>query len=344
MARISSCTASQPGSDRPRSRTAMSRRTRLDLVILTDPRYVASEASDWYSRQVLQEDGLVASALQQRGLRFARIAWSDEHFDWSGTKAALFRSTWDYFDHFAEFSEWLDRVSRVTELINPAELVRWNCDKHYLRALEQQGIRVPPTLFLEPGTRTTLPALLASTGWREAILKPAVSGAARHTYRVNAGGAAQLDSVFQRLLAEETLLFQRFEETIVSRGEVSLVVIGGRFTHAVRKIARPSDFRVQDDHGGTVHPHTPSASEVALAEQCVAACSPHPFYARVDCIQDDTDRPTLMELELIEPELFFRFYPPAAEALAGVVAEHLRAGGAPTPESTPPAVVIRKSS
>ena len=110
---------------------------------------------------------------------------------------------------------------------------------------------------------------------------------------------------------------------VSAEGELSLIVIDGRTTHAIRKTARAGDFRVQDDHGGTVHPHVPAADERAFAEAAVAACPSCPLSARVDFVRDPAGGFRLMELELVEPELFFRFHPPAAQALASALAEKL---------------------
>ena len=122
-------------------------------------------------------------------------------------------------------------------------------------------------------------------------------------------------------------MLQPFQRVILDSGELSLMVIGGRHTHAVRKVAQPDDFRVQDDHGGTVHPYAPTADEIAFAERAVAACDPAPVYARVDMLHDNDGALAVMELELVEPELFMRLHPPAAEALADRIAVALQAGG-----------------
>jgi glutathione synthase/RimK-type ligase-like ATP-grasp enzyme len=119
------------------------------------------------------------------------------------------------------------------------------------------------------------------------------------------------------------MLIQPFQRDVLEGGELSLIVIGGRCTHAVRKRARPGDFRVQDDHGGTVHPHPATPEEIAFAESAVACCPSPPAYARVDAVRDAAGQLRVMELELIEPELFFRFHEPAARALADAIAKTL---------------------
>ena len=102
------------------------------------------------------------------------------------------------------------------------------------------------------------------------------------------------------------MMFQEFLNDIIKSGEISLVMIGGKYTHAVRKIAKNGDFRVQDDHGGTVERHQATNKEIIFAENCIKQCPFNPIYARVDIVYDNNNNPSLSELELIEPELWFR--------------------------------------
>lgn len=298
--------------------------TEFDVIVLTADAHLRAPAEDdWYNRQIHREDALLIDGLRANGLRAARRSWSDPAFDWSSTRSAILRSTWDYFRRLAAFRVWLQRARQATRLINDAALVDWNLDKRYLADLAAAGVDVVPTHYVERGSADTLAAVMAQHGWREIVFKPAVSGAARLTHRVDATTRAGLEAEFARAVAAEAMLVQPFLRRVLDDGELSLIVIAGRFTHAVRKRARPGDFRVQDDHGGTVHPHDPAPEEIAFAEAAVASCPAAPAYARVDAVRDATGRLCVMELELIEPELFFRFHPPAARALADRVAAQL---------------------
>jgi len=158
--------------------------------------------------------------------------------------------------------------------------------------------------------------LLQETGWGNIILKPCISGASRHTYKLNKDNITAHEDIFQSLILKEAMMLQPFQRDIVEKGEVSLMVMGGEFTHAVLKVAKAGDFRVQDDFGGTVNVYDPSPEEMAFAESAVAACSPQPTYARVDIIKDNNGELAVIELELIEPELWFRLNPNAAKVLA----------------------------
>lgn len=294
-----------------------------DVALLTEQRYTASVASqgDWYLANILNDDGLLQSALSRRGLSSVRVDWADPLVDWSSFRCAVFRTTWDYYERLPEFMEWLARVERQTRLCNSPSTVRWNSDKHYLADLAACGIPVVPSRFVERGSTATLLELLDETGWREAVIKPCVSGTARHTYRVEPRTAGDVDAKVRELLAAESLILQPFQQDIVDRGEDSLMVINGRFTHAVRKVPKAGDFRVQDDHGGTAYPYQPTEDQIELAERAVAACKHPASYGRVDLVRDNLGAHAVMELELIEPELWLRNHPPAASALAETISQ-----------------------
>jgi len=290
----------------------------FDVALLTDRRYTAFTAAegDWYLQNILDDDGLLQEALTRRGLTSVRVDWADPDIDWYRFRCAVFRSTWDYHERFAEFSAWLGRAERATRLCNSGSTVRWNVDKHYLADLAERGVPVVPSRFLERGSTRMLADVLAETGWDEVVIKPCVSGAARHTYRVNRGTAVACQPLLTALLAAEAMIVQPFQADIARTGEDTLMVFNGRYSHAVRKVAKPGDFRVQDDHGGTVHEYRPTDERIALAERAAAVCRPVPVYGRVDVVRDNDGRLAVMELELIEPEMWLRFHPPAAEAFA----------------------------
>jgi len=231
----------------------------------------------------------------------------------------VFRSTWDYFDRFPEFSKWLEQVSGQTRLINPYSIIQWNIDKHYLQDLSNKGINIPPTLYIEPGNSRSLQGIIQETGWSDSILKPCVSGTARHTYRLHPGNIAAHETVFNELIAVESMMLQEFQAKVISKGEMAFVLFGGKYSHAVLKRARSGDFRVHEDYGGSVEAYIASQAEIDFAENIVAVCDPLPVYARVDAIWDNNNKLCVSELELIEPELWFRLFPQAAELFADAI-------------------------
>lgn len=296
---------------------------KCDVVILTDSRYVTQTDDSEYVANIFHEERLLTQALQQHGLTVLRKDWACTDFDWSTTNCAIFRSTWDYFDRFNEFKTWLNDVSKQTNLINSADQIRWNMDKHYLRDLEKMGIRIVKSHFIKRGQTQTLKEIITELGWNKIILKPTVAGAARHTYKIELNEVQKFENIFEKLIKQEDMLIQPFQNNITKKGELSFVVIDGEYTHSVLKKAKSGDFRVQDDFGGTVHNYNATDKEIAFAEEVVKACTPLPAYARVDVMWDNDDKLAVSEVELIEPELWFRLNPPSAEKLAKVIADRL---------------------
>ena len=295
----------------------------IDVVVLTDSRYLEDSNTDPYKHNVFYEDELVVNALKNQGLNVLRLAWDDVTFNWSFTKYILFRTTWDYFDRFDEFSKWLNEVSKQTKLLNSEAIIRWNIDKHYLLDLKDNNVHIAVTHYIEKGEKSTLQELHNRLGWTETVLKPCISGGARHTYKLNQDNISTHENVFKKLIREEAMMLQPFQHQIVVKGEVSMMVINGQFTHAVLKIAKAGDFRVQDDFGGQVYEYIPTKSEIVFAENTVKACIELPIYARVDIFTDNKGLIALAELELIEPELWFRNYPKAADMLAKAIKERI---------------------
>ncbi len=287
-----------------------------DVVVLTDERYFNPKEPNEYVNNVLKEDRLVLSALEKNGLKVEKIAWSDSSFDWSLTKYALFRTTWDYAERFNEFSDWLMAVSVKTKLINDYDLIVWNLDKHYMNDLKRKGVNIVETYFIEPKDARSLKEIHHELGWKETVLKPAISAAAKDTYKLNENNLEDHEPKHQELIQTESMMLQPFQNSVVEKGEISLMMMGGKYTHAVLKKAKSGDFRVQDDFGGTVHDYTPTEAEIDLAVASINACSKRPFYARVDIVEDNNGKPAISELELVEPELWFRRNEKAADVLA----------------------------
>lgn len=289
---------------------------KYDITLLTASTYLDPKDPDWYIQQILTEDELLRSALEQQGLRVYRIDWTNKDFDWSTTASVVFRAVWDYTNRYEEFLSFVNSIPSKTKLINPQETILWNLDKHYLRDLQYRGINVPQTIYIEKEERITLRELHQRNNLSETILKPVMSAGARHTYRLNMQNLEHHETIFQQLVKNEAMMLQPFLHSIIECGEITLVIIGGKYTHAILKKAKIGDFRVQDDFGGSVHSYIPTKEEITFAEHVVSVCSPIPSYARVDIIIDNNGNLAVSELELIEPELWFRFQPNAATALA----------------------------
>ncbi|HWA06517.1 MAG TPA: hypothetical protein VG961_08215 [Ignavibacteria bacterium] len=297
---------------------------KFDITLLTSSKYMTTEPGDEFVDNILEEDRLLVAALEKRGLKVTRTYWDDPEFNWADTKCVLFRTPWDYFNRYDEFEPWLKKAGKVTKFINPLDVIYWNIDKHYMLDLEKAGINIPPTFFIEPGDKRSLTEITAELNWEEFILKPAISGGAWHTYRMNRENISEHESVFTELIMDRSMLVQEYQKSILSRGEVSYMVFGGKFTHAVLKKGKSEDFRVQENFGGTVQDYSPTREEIEFAQLVVEKAKPGIIYARVDVMKDNKSKLTLGELEVFEPALWLRKHPPAADLLADLIAGVVR--------------------
>lgn len=268
------------------------------------------------------ESHLLVAALARRSITAELVPW-DSAQQWAAFRLVVVRTPWDYFARLPEFLAWARTTSALTDFVNPLRVIEWNSHKAYLRELARAGIATVPTLWLEHGA-VDAASQLGALGWGEVVVKPAVSIGAIGALRARTSDPACAHHV-EQLVAAGDVMVQPFVASVAATGEVSLIYFGGVFSHAIRKQPAPGDFRVQDMYGGTIHAHEPSAAEYELASRALA-CVPAPTaYARVDLVEFD-DKPAVMEIELIEPELFLGVSAHAAERFADVLQARYAAG------------------
>ena len=289
------------------------------LVLLTEKRFVSHTGANLVSQNVQAEAVRLKRALEDLGIRSRRVDWSSKDFDWSSADNCLFRTTWDYFERWPEFSTWLNKVKSLTTLINSPKIIHWNTDKHYLKDLESKGCPVIETLYIPKGSNIPLSKMASQFDVTDVVVKPTVSGAGRHTYRITTSNINEFESTFLELNNSEDYMLQPFLPSVLDDGEATLVLFDGTFSHAIKKRAAKNEFRVQDDHGGTVHHHEATQEEIECAEQAFAACEETPVYGRVDMVKGFDGKPKIMELELVEPELWLRFDDKAATKFARAI-------------------------
>ena len=290
-----------------------------DITLLTCRAYYKPDIVTPYIQNILLEQELLKSAFEAQGLKVDITYWDNPTYEWQETKSVLFRTIWDYFERFDEFWDWLEQVKTKTRLINSYELIKWNIDKHYLKDLSSWGIETVPTYFADKGCNMKLHEIAKRNQWKDLVIKPAISASAFKTYKILANEIQANEKLFNSLVQERNMLVQPYFETITQLGEASLMVLDGKFTHAILKKAQPGDFRVQDDFGGTVHNYIPTKAEINFAEEVFKTCKTKPVYGRVDIVWDNDKNFYLSELEIIEPELWIRNYPKCAERIAEAV-------------------------
>jgi hypothetical protein len=250
---------------------------------------------------------ILAAALEQRGVTVEVRAWDDPSVDWSEARLTMLRSPWDYVDAVDAFVAWVQHVAPHTSFWNPAPLVEWNVHKSYLLDLAERGAPVVPTVVLLCDSAAALDGIADAQGWNTLVVKPAVGVGALGAGRFDVGdpqGQAHLDG----LLTAGDVLVQPFVPSI-AEGEVSVVLVDGRATHAVRKRPAAGDYRVQENYGGgTELVDDPPAAAVELAERVVAVLPQATLYARIDMLPIGNHWHVL-EVEVTEPSLWLDLAP-----------------------------------
>lgn len=256
------------------------------------------------------DDDLAREPLRELGWTVEAVPWRSST-TWDEFEAVVIRSPWDYQDDPAGFLAILGRIEGSGALLfNRLDLVRWNLEKTYLRDLAAGGVPIVPTIWrdrLDPGS---LAALFDEVGTREIVLKPVIGANADGAYRLDRDSITTRSGEVESYYARRALMAQPMIGTILTEGEYSLFYFDGSYSHAIVKTPKAADFRVQEEHGGVIRPIRPDGDLLAAGAKVLETLSDHaepPLYARVDLVRAAEAGPyLLMELELIEPALYFR--------------------------------------
>jgi hypothetical protein len=215
-------------------------------------RRVALATSERWPELSADDSGL-SGELRTFGVETTPAVWTDERVDWRTFDLVVVRSCWDYHLRIDEFRAWIDRLERDhVRLLNPPSVLRWNMHKRYLLELESKGIPIPKTRLIEDGG--------------DVVAKPAISASAHATQRMSG------DIIIQEFVAE-----------VLEKGEWSLMFFDRVFSHAVKKLPKSGDFRVQEELGGASTPMKPPAHVLDAAGRVLAQMTDDDIlYARID--------------------------------------------------------------
>jgi glutathione synthase/RimK-type ligase-like ATP-grasp enzyme len=275
------------------------------------------------SHDVDEDFAPLRDALRAAGANVQSADWDDPSVDWSAFELAVLRSTWDYSIRLEEFLSWASATAVRTRLINPLRYVRWNVDKHYMKDLAAAGMPVIPSHFIEPGqnARGEAERFISSVAAPEIVVKPAIGAGSRDARRHDRENIAAMAEHVQRLLdSGRSALLQPYLDSVDERGETALIFYDGRFSHAIRKgalLRRGGEAERGLFASENITPRVPTEDELKIAQRVLGAIPfGMPLYARVDLLHDERGTPTVLELELTEPSMFFAHAPEAAARFA----------------------------
>lgn len=255
-------------------------------------------------------DNLLIQPFSQHGVHVDVISWHVTDIDWSQYDAVIVRSTWDYQEHADAFIDKLIEITKHdTVLINPLSLMQWNISKRYLQILQTQGITIIPSVFFDSVAISDIYAQFAYFDTQEIIIKPLISANSDNTFRLDHTNLIAQAGPLSNIFSTTPCVIQPFLDSVINEGEYSLFYFNGEYSHTIRKVPKSGDFRVQEEHGGELITVIPDERQLSAAAKVLAALPEKSLYARVDLIRNPRaqkdDIWQLMEVELIEPSLYF---------------------------------------
>jgi len=254
-------------------------------------------------------DNLLDAPLAQLDWETETISWRDKNVDWDQFEVVIIRSPWDYQQHPTEFMEVLKTIeASKSRLENNFELVKWNFNKSYLMELETNGIEIVPTMWKRSWQSNEIECYFEYYRTDQIILKPVISANADNTYWLKKADFQQQLEAMEASFSSIDYMVQPFMEAITNEGEFSLFYFGGEYSHCILKTPEKDDFRVQEEHGSSLKLVKPEENLLAHANKVQQQLKPEPLYSRIDLVRTETGF-ALMEVELIEPSLYFNMDP-----------------------------------
>jgi glutathione synthase/RimK-type ligase-like ATP-grasp enzyme len=247
-----------------------------------------------------ENDRLLIPIFEEKGHTLNAEIWDNPEVQWSAYDLVLIRSTWDYYLKPVEFQSWVSQfVHTKTQLLNSPEIILQNTHKFYLKTLSDKGIAIIPTRFSSDEI-----AIESLQIWEKVVIKPAISAGSHETEVFETAHLSQ--ETLNMKIGEGDWLIQPFLEEIKESGEISMLFFGGEFSHAIQKVPKSGDFRVQKQFGSQYIHFEPSVHLIQQAKHTVEITGRKAVYARVDGVMTERGF-LLMEVEMIEPDLFFEY-------------------------------------
>jgi glutathione synthase/RimK-type ligase-like ATP-grasp enzyme len=265
------------------------------------------------------DSNLSVAPMTELGWEVEMVPWRRD-VDWNDYDLVYICTPWDYQNDVESFLDVLEAVeSSSARLVNSLDLVRWNLEKTYLRELQARGADIVPSIFFDRFDADRIAACFGAHDTRKIVVKPVVGANSDHVFLLDEPLPAATVEKLRQTYDRRPFFVQPFIDSVLSEGEYSLFFFGGDYSHAILKKPRAGDFRTQEEHGADILGIEAPPALITTARKILAVVDPRPVYVRADFVRDRGERFLLMELELIEPSLYFRTDPESARRFASAL-------------------------
>ncbi len=279
---------------------------KTDLAILV---------SEKYFKEIHPDDLALKEIMEKLGCSVEITAWDNHNFDYRRCNIAIIRSCWDYDQRVDEFLQRMHEIEKQCQLFNSYAMIKKNSSKLYLTELKKKGVPVVPSVFIKSLSERKSALLEFNT--KQLVIKPTISASGRDTFRINSENKKAIDEAVNAILEKKKeVLIQPYQESIETLGERSTVVIDGKPVFTMLKKPAPGNFLVHQHWGGNYSKTEITEKDRFFIRSIFNKLDSLPLYARVDYIYDYNQFPMLLELELIEPNLYLSEKHPGLEILA----------------------------
>lgn len=262
--------------------------------------------------RLTESEQVLIPLFEREHVKVKAVVWNDDTVDWEAYDQLIIRSVWDYHLHHEAFTDWITNLeNKGVKTLNPVQVIRSNQHKFYLRRLQEKGIAIVPTHFINRTTKLDLSSL-CHTGWEQMVIKPAISASSFLTETFSKAQLGDIENTYAPIAQKRDLLVQEFMPEVGHLGELSVIFFNRTYSHTVLKTAISGEFRVQSEYGGTTVAYHPGSTIIETAKKVLSQFDGTLLYARIDGLIRNGEF-VLMEIELIEPDLFFEYDKEAAQ-------------------------------
>lgn len=251
-----------------------------------------------------EADKISLKVFIDNGFQIIPVVWNDKNIDWKVFDLVIIRSVWDYFHDIEKFYDWLELLRKLNvKTFNSIDTIKNNCHKFYLKKLRENEIKIIPTVFVEKTENLNFD-FLTTTHWEKIIIKPAISACSYSTEVFEREDIKQIKKKYSEFAKTNDLLIQKFVPEIMENGEMSMIFFNKKFSHAIVKKPKNGDFRVQYQYGGKYHEVEPPKEILEICKKILSLYPENMLFSRFDGVFSG-NKFYIMEVELIEPDLYF---------------------------------------
>ncbi len=254
----------------------------------------------------IEEDKLLQNTLIQRGYNADIISWEDPNINYDIYAALILRSVWGYQNNYLKFKAWLNMIKQnQILLLNSPDLILNNIrkDKQF-ELLAKYEIPIIPTEFIYKSE--DLFTDIKFDEKKQQVLKPIISGSGENTFLISSNETLDIDKIkksFEEIIncEDNGIMLQPYIKE-VQNGEFACIYIDGINTHNMMRYPGVFTNREKPVYLATI---PESVKKLADKVSKIEEYSSY-LYMRVDIVLHN-NKPMIMEVELAEPDLLFKF-------------------------------------